>query len=117
MKKQTIAAALAAALVGSAFLGTGMQTGSTVGAGWNRLVVSGGQSNYPAGTWSYINDAWYYFDGSGYMLTGWQWIGGTWYYLHSNGTMAANRVGRQLLPDGFRCDGGQSVDWQLLCRQ
>ena len=44
MKKQTIAAALAAALVGSAFLGTGMQTeGTTVGAGWNRLVVSGGQ--------------------------------------------------------------------------
>ena len=38
MKKQTIAAALAAALVGSAFLGTGMQTEAAQwmqdGTGW-----------------------------------------------------------------------------------
>ena len=92
MKKQTIAAALAAALVGSAFLGTGMQTEAAQwvqdGTGWWYQEDNG---SYPAGTWSYINDAWYYFDGSGYMLTGWQWIGGTWYYLQSNGTVAANR--------------------------
>lgn len=101
MKKQTIAAALAAALVGSAFLGTGMQTEAAQwvqdGTGWWYQEDNG---SYPAGTWSYINDAWYYFDGSGYMLTGWQWIGGTWYYLHSNGTMAANQwVGNYYLTD------------------
>ena len=51
MKKQTIAAALAAALVGSAFLGTGMQTEAAQwmqdGTGWWDQEDNG---SYPAGT-------------------------------------------------------------------
>ena len=103
MKKQTIAAALAAALVGSAFLGTGMQTEAAQwvqdGTGWWYQEDNG---SYPAGTWSYINDAWYYFDGSGYMLTGWQWIGGTWYYLSIEGRGSLLRRPMQMMFEPLR---------------
>ena len=50
-----------------------------------RYVRSDGSS--PAGQWEKITGAWYYFDGSGYMLTGWQQIGGSWYYLGTDGRM------------------------------
>ena len=41
--------------------------------------------SYPANEWMLLDagnrDWWYYFDGSGYMVTGWKKIGGAWYYF------------------------------------
>ena len=37
--------------------------------------------------WKQIAGKWYYFNGSGAMLTGWAKIGGSWYYFASNGVM------------------------------
>jgi len=34
-----------------------------------------------------VGGKWYYFNGSGAMLTGWQKIGSTWYYFRSGGEM------------------------------
>ncbi len=38
--------------------------------------------------WGKINDLWYFFDGSGNMVTGWQQVGADYYHLHNNGQMA-----------------------------
>ena len=66
--------------------------------------------SYTRNDWEYINGQWYFFDQSGWMVTGWLkrpsgwyyltgsgamatgWInlGGTWYYLNGSGTMLAN---------------------------
>lgn len=44
--------------------------------------------SYPANEWMLLDagnrDWWYYFDGSGYMVTGWKKIGGAWYYFREN---------------------------------
>lgn len=47
--------------------------------------------------WGRINDLWYFFDGSGNMVTGWQQVGADYYYLHNNGQMALgwNKIGGQ----------------------
>ena len=37
--------------------------------------------------WRFINNAWYYFDDSGYMETGWLEDNGKWYYLNYSGEM------------------------------
>ena len=41
-----------------------------------------------ANGWGKINDLWYFFDGSGNMVTGWQQVGADYYHLHNNGQMA-----------------------------
>lgn len=45
-------------------------------------------STYPKSTWQKIDQQWYYFDESGYIVTE-QWVGD--YYLNSNGTLATNQ--------------------------
>ena len=50
--------------------------------------------SYTTNDWEYINGQWYYFDQSGWMVTGWLKLGNTWYYLTGSGAMAANtRIG------------------------
>ena len=47
--------------------------------------------SYPKDKFEKIDDTWYYFDGSGYMLTD-KWkkhTDGKWYYLDPSGAMAA----------------------------
>ena len=44
-------------------------------------------SGYMVTGWQYINGTWYYFNGSGYMMTGWQYINGIWYYFDNSGAM------------------------------
>ena len=44
-------------------------------------------SGYMVTGWQYIGGKWYYFDGSGAMVTGWQYLGGKWYYMNSSGVM------------------------------
>lgn len=38
-------------------------------------------------SWKKINGTWYYFAGSGAMLTGWNVVGGSWYFFNGNGAM------------------------------
>ena len=45
---------------------------------------------YTKSDWEYIGDKWYYFDKSGWMVTGWQKVSGSWYYLDSNGARVAD---------------------------
>ena len=45
---------------------------------------------YPASRFADIDGGRYYFDASGYMVTGWRQVGGKWYYFRSDGRMAAN---------------------------
>ena len=37
-----------------------------------------------------INGTWYYFDGSGWMVTGWKQVNGSWYYMDASGAMVKN---------------------------
>ena len=48
---------------------------------------------------------WFYFDGSGKMLTGWQLIGGKWYYLNPvhDGTCGICYLST-ITPDGYAVD-------------
>lgn len=63
--------------------------------GTNRWVQSGSRwwysladGTYPKSTFRTISGATYYFDASGWMVTGWRKISGAWYYFHPNGKMA-----------------------------
>ena len=38
--------------------------------------------------WIQVSGKWYYFDGSGAMVTGWRSVGGSWYYFRNSGAMA-----------------------------
>lgn len=38
--------------------------------------------------WLFYNENWYYFNGSGAMVTGWVRANNAWYFLHDDGTMA-----------------------------
>lgn len=44
-------------------------------------------NGYAVTGWNLINSRWYYFDANCRMLTGWQKIEGKWYYMNSNGDM------------------------------
>ena len=37
-----------------------------------------------------LTGKWYYFDASGWMVTGWQKEGDNWYYLYNDGVMASD---------------------------
>ncbi|MFR4063541.1 MAG: hypothetical protein ACLT1I_12670 [Mediterraneibacter faecis] len=43
-------------------------------------MVSSSGRHYTRNGWEYINGHWYYFDQSGWMVTGWLKLGNTWYY-------------------------------------
>ena len=48
--------------------------------------------------WLLRGDKWYYLDASGAMVTGWLQYGGTWYYMGQDGTMLTDTV----TPDQYR---------------
>ena len=62
--------------------------------GWNKNNTGwwweNADGSYPANAWKQVGSTWYYFDGSGAMLTGWQQINGTWYYMYDSGAMASD---------------------------
>ena len=71
--------------------------------------------------WQYINDKWYLFDMSGFMLTGWQHYGGKDYYLNSSGDMVTgwfqeNRKWYYFGSDGAKASGWLDTgeDWYFL---
>lgn len=48
-------------------------------------------------SWQYIDNVWYYFNETGYMVTGWVQWNSKWYYLSDSGAMLANTT----TPDGY----------------
>ena len=73
-----------------------------------------GDGSYPAGTFETIKGTTYYFNESGYMLTGWQKISGEWYYFSAGGAM---QTGWQKINDKwyyFSADGAMQTDWQNI---
>lgn len=49
-----------------------------------------GDGSYPASKFDVINGSTYYFDKSGYMVTGWKSIESNWYYFNVSGCMVTN---------------------------
>ena len=71
-------------------------------------------SGYMVTGWQYINGTWYYFNGSGYMMTGWQYINGTWYYFNDSGYMV---TGWQYINGTwyyFNGSGHMMTGWQYI---
>ena len=64
------------------------------------LQLPGG--SYAVNCWQFVDGNWFYFDGSGRMVTGWLWDGSNWYYLNpvSDGTRGAMKTG--WIQDGGR---------------
>ena len=64
--------------------------------GWaksgNRWWYSHADGSYTTNDWEVINGSWYYFDGSGCMMTGWLKRPSGWYYLTGSGAMATGWV-------------------------
>ena len=87
---------------GSVLRGHNARAGSTWihnGSGWWYQHTDG---SYPAGAWEKIDGSYYYFEGSGYMVSN-CWIGN--YYLGANGAMLKNTT----TPDGYQVD--QNGKW------
>ena len=49
-----------------------------------------GDGSYPCSKFDVINGSTYYFDKSGYMVTGWKSIESNWYYFNASGCMVTN---------------------------
>lgn len=65
------------------------------------------------GSWRQDNGQWYYYDGSGNMLTGWIQVNGKHYYLYEDGHCAMNEI----TPDGYRVDASGAwyeVKWEIM---
>lgn len=84
-----------------------------------RLKRADGQ--WAAKQWALLNNQWYLFDSSGYMLTGWARADEKWYYLNPDGTMTTgwiqvNEKWYYLNPDGVMATGWiQLIDkWYYL---
>ena len=41
--------------------------------------------------WITVDDDWYYLNTDGPMATGWILVGNEWYYMYSDGSMASNQ--------------------------
>ena len=70
---------------------------------------------YPKDKIATIDNAQYYFDKSGYMVTGWQKVSRKWYYFESSGKMAKSKW----IESGSRCcylsaDGTMATGWLTL---
>ena len=71
-------------------------------------------SGYMVTGWQYIGGKWYYFNSSGAMVTGWQYLGGKWYYMNGSGVML---TGKQYIGGKwyyFNGSGAMVTGWQYL---
>ena len=68
------------------------RTDSTAGwvSGGGRWWYREADGSYPRNSWKVINGSWYYFDGSGKMVTGGRWIDGEMMYFDNNGKWLKN---------------------------
>lgn len=71
--------------------------------------------SYTRSDWEKIDGKWYYFDASGWMVTGWIQLKGVWYYLDkTTGAMATgwNTIGGQKYY--FDSEGAMKTGWQQI---
>ena len=96
--KKPAQAAAAGILVDTSSNKSGVWTNDAVGR-WFRYS----DGTWPAGKWLELSQNgqkhWYYFNTSGYLVTGWILDGGIWYYLN---------------PAADAAQGQMSVGWQLI---
>lgn len=50
-----------------------------------------GDGSYPQGKFEVLDGSTYYFNNSGYMVTGWKVINGNWYYFNTSGVLLKNQ--------------------------
>ncbi|MDO5118707.1 MAG: MBL fold metallo-hydrolase [Coriobacteriales bacterium] len=66
--------------------------GASTTNGWNHNRRGwwwrNSDGTYPTNCWKLIAGKWYYFNASGYMMTGWLKYSRYWYYLDASGAMA-----------------------------
>ena len=71
------------------------------------------ESGWMVTGWRHIGN-WYYFNTSGAMVTGWQYIGGNWYFFNASGAMV---TGWQYIEGKwyfFNNAGAMVKDWQQI---
>ena len=73
-----------------------------------------GDGSYPAGTFETIKGTTYYFNESGYMLTGWQKISGEWYYFSAGGAMLTDWQKINGKWYYFNAEGAMQTGWQNI---
>ena len=71
--------------------------------------------SYPKSRFADIDGGRYYFDASGWMVTGWKQVGGKWYYFETSGKMAKNKW----VQSGskwcyLKADGTMATGWLTL---
>lgn len=70
--------------------------------------------SYPKACWKEIDQVWYYFNASGYIVTGWQSIGGTWYYFDNSGAMKTGWLKSGSAWYYFNESGAMVTNWQSI---
>lgn len=92
-------------------------TGKWVQSGsrwWYKLS----DGTYPRSQFRTISGARYYFDASGWMVTGWRKISGAWYYFYPSGKMAKS-AWISSGSDWYRVDssGKMATGWQTVAKR
>ncbi|MDO5119772.1 MAG: RICIN domain-containing protein [Coriobacteriales bacterium] len=64
--------------------------------------------------WKSVSGSWYYFESSGAMVTGWKQISGTWYWFASNGKMATGLKTISGKIYYFSSSGAMVTGWQQV---
>lgn len=65
--------------------------------------------SYTTSSWEKINGEWYYFDKSGWMVTGWVYTDSTWYYCHEENGNWIDNTGTRMIQEAFKYVGGKYV--------
>ena len=71
-------------------------------------------SGYMVTGWRSIDGKWYYFNASGAMMTGWQRLGGVWYYMNSSGAMVTGWQSIGGVWYYFNSSGAMQTGWRQL---
>lgn len=81
---------------------------------WKNSRYQQEDGTYAVNTWKQIHSKWYYFDGSGNMVTGWLARDGRWYYLNSDGSMATGWRNLDSRWYYLEADGSMAVGWREI---
>ncbi len=114
--KSVLTALLTGVVMGGAFILSGINAEAATGwnqdyGGWWYEDASG---YYPSNEWREIDGEYYYFNGSGYAVTGWQTINGYHYYFYQSGVLARDTYigGDYVNADGVWIDTTNMPGWK-----